>query len=252
MSKQATLERRRAERIAAQRAEAARELRGRRLKRLGAAAVAAIAAVAVAAAVSSSGGSPAAESPATTASLFAGLPEKDGVVGDPKAPLTVTEYVDLQCPVCAQAASDALPAVVRDYVRTGKVKLAARTLHFLGPDSVRAARVAAGAERQGKLWPFLEAFYARQGAENSGYVTDGFLREVAGAAGVDAKAALGQAGSSFASQRLARANADASRLGIDATPTLTVRREGGPERVLDASALDPASVAAALDRELAR
>ena len=79
-------------------------------------------------------------------------------------------------------------------MRAGKVKLAVRTLHFLGPDSVRAARVAAGAERQGRLWAFLEAFYARQGTENSGYVTDGFLREVAAAAGVDAGRALAPGG----------------------------------------------------------
>ena len=108
------------------------------------------------------------------------------MLGDPKAPLTVTEYVDLQCPVCARAATTTVPALIRDQVRAGKVKLAVRTLSFLGPDSVRAARVAAGAERQGRLWPFLEAFYARQGTENSGYVTDGFLRDVARAASVDA------------------------------------------------------------------
>ena len=55
-----------------------------------------------------------------------------------------------------------LPTIVNDYVRNGKVKLEARTLHFLGPDSTVAAQVAAGAERQGKLWPFLEVFYANQ------------------------------------------------------------------------------------------
>jgi len=250
MSKQSTLERRRAARLAAERAEAARELRGRRLKRLAAAVAAAAVLVVTAVAVSSSSGGTTA--PPRTTSVFAGIPERGGVAGDANAPLTVTEYLDPQCPVCAEAAHDTLPAVVRDYVRTGKVKLAARTLHFLGPDSVRAARVAAGAERQGKLWPFLESFYARQGTENSGYVTDGFLREVAGAAGVDAKAALSEADTSFASGRLARANADASRLGIDGTPTLTVRRGNGPERVLEANPLDPASVTAALDRELAR
>jgi hypothetical protein len=41
-------------------------------------------------------------------------------------------------------------------------------------------------------------------------------------------------------------------MGIQATPTLTVRRGDGPERLLDANPLDPASVAAALDRELVR
>src|SRR4029450_11884418 len=116
------------------------------------------------------------------------IPEQSGVLGHANAPVTVTEYLDLQCPICANASRTVLPGVVDDYVRTGKVKLEARTLHFIGEDSVRAARVAAGAEQQGKLWPFLEAFYAKQGTENSGYVTDDFLREVAAEAGVNADA----------------------------------------------------------------
>ena len=100
------------------------------------------------------------------------------MLGDPDAPVTVTEYVDLQCPICAEASKQTLPTLINDYVKTGKVKLQARTLSFLGPDSVRAAKVAAGAQEQGRLWAFLETFYASQGTENSGYVTDDFLREV--------------------------------------------------------------------------
>jgi protein-disulfide isomerase len=223
------------------------------LRRLAALSAAAAVLVAAAIAVSNAGSEPAAP-PATTqpSTLFAGLTERNGVLGDPDAPVTLTEYVDLQCPVCAQAATSTLPTVVNDYVRTGKVKLAARTLHFLGPDSVRAARAAAGAERQGKLWPFLDAFYARQGTENSGYATDAMLRDTLRAAGADPDAALAAADGAFATQRLDRANADAQRIGIQATPTLTVRVGDGPERLLAANPLDPASVAGALDRELAR
>ena len=254
MSKQATLQRRREARIAAQQASAARERRTRNLWRLGAVFGAAAVLVVGAIAVSSSGGKTATPPPASAAAssaLFAGIPEHGGVLGNPRAKVTVTEYLDLQCPICREASTTTIPAVIKRYVRTGKVKLAARPLQFIGPDSVRAARVAAGADQQGRLWPFLEAFYARQGQENSGYVTDGFLTQVADASGVNAKAALGQAGSSLAAGRLDRANADAQRLGINATPTLTVRRGNGPEQVLDANALDPASVAAALNKELA-
>src|SRR5918995_6213584 len=90
--------------------------------------VAAAALVTGAAVVVSASGGDTASKPAPPAStLFTGIPERDGVLGDPRAPLTLTEYVDLQCPVCAQAASATLPAVV-EYVRAGKVKLAARTL----------------------------------------------------------------------------------------------------------------------------
>jgi protein-disulfide isomerase len=252
LSKRELRERRRAERVAAERAEAAAAARRTRTWRLLAAAGLAAVVVGVAAIVSSSGGDSDTPPtpPAQAASLFDGIQERNGVLGDPKAPVTVTEYVDLQCPICAAASRETLPSLVRDYVRTGKVKLEARTLQFIGPDSERAARVAAGAERQGKLWPFLEAFYASQGQENSGYVTDDFLRSVAAASGVDAGAALKAADSTAAQQRLNRANTDAEALGIDSTPTFTVARGDGRPHVLGAH--DEQTLASAIDQELAR
>lgn len=253
LTKRQLREQRRAARVAAEQAEAAAAVRRIRTWRLLAAAGLAVVAVAVAAAVSSSGGEPAPPAaPARASALFEGIPERDGVLGDPQAPLTVTEYVDLQCPVCATASKETLPTLIEDYVRTGKVKLEVRTLHFLGPDSVRAAAVAAGAEQQGKLWPFLAAFYSAQGQENSGYVTDAFLRDVAAAAGVDAGKALAAASTAEAQDRLNRANADAQALGVDSTPTFTVARGDGKARVLAAGAQDPQTLAAALDKELAR
>src|SRR3954452_4194517 len=250
------VDQRRAARRAAEHAAAQSATRRRRVIRLGAVAAVAAVLVVVAALVSASHGT---ANRATTASagkqaaaLFAGLPERNGVLGDPKAPLTLTEYVDLQCPVCARESAVTLPTIVRDYVRTGKARLEVRTLHFIGPDSDRAARVAAGAEQQGKLFRFLTVFYAEQGTENTGYVTDAFLRRVAAAAGVDARAAVAQAGSAFATGRLARADADATRLGVSRTPTLAVARNGGRPHLLAADALDLQSVARALNAELAR
>jgi protein-disulfide isomerase len=254
MSKQASLERRREARLAREHAEHSRQERTRRLKLLAAAASAAAVLVVAGVLISHSGGktsSPTVKT-STEPSLFAGLKEHDGVIGAQSAPLTVTEYLDLQCPICKQASKSTVPTLVNDYVRTGKIRLQARTLHFIGPDSDRAAEVAAGAERQGKLWPFVEAFYANQGQENSGYVTDAFLTKVANAAGVDAKAALGQASSNFATGRLQRADSAAAALKVTGTPTFVVQRGDGPAKVLKANPLDPASVASALDQELKR
>ena len=249
-------EQRRAARHEAERAQAAREARRRRAWRLAAVAGGAVVAVVIAVAVSAAGGPDQPSGPATggaeATALFDGIPEHNGVLGDPNAPVTLTEYVDLQCPVCAAASRQTLPTIVNDYVRTGKVKLDARTLHFIGPDSTRAAKVAAAAERQGRLWPFLEVFYANQGQENSGYVTDAFLRRVASAAGVNVDTAFASADSQFAQRRLDRANADAQRLGIDSTPTFTVAKGSGAAQALEANGLDPSSVATALDAELAR
>ena len=232
ITKRQLREQRRSARQAAEAAEKARAARKRRLIQLGG--VAGLAAVVLVVVIALSGGS---STPSAQPGLFRGIPERNGVLGQANAPVTVTEYLDLQCPVCANASRTVLPNVVDDYVRTGKVKLEARTLHFIGADSVRAARMAAGAEQQDKLWPFLEAFYAKQGAENSGYVTDDFLRDVAADAGVDAGAALKYADSTPAERPLTKANEDAARLKIDGTPTFTVQRGDGPAKVVSADQL---------------
>ena len=240
LTKRELREQRRAERQAAEAAEAAHSRRRRRLIQLGAAAALALVAVVVAVAVSSSSGTPKTPAPARS-TLFAGLPEHNGVLGDPKAPVTVTEFLDLQCPICAEASKTTLPTLVNDYVRTGKVKLQARTLHFIGPDSTRAARAAAAAQQQGRLWPFVEAFYAAQGAENSGYVTDGFLKDVANAAGLDA----GKVVDGGSDKGMAKADAEAAKLGVSSTPTFTVTKNG-KTTVIGSGVLDAAALEAAL------
>ncbi|HWK28158.1 MAG TPA: thioredoxin domain-containing protein [Solirubrobacter sp.] len=219
---------RREQRREAERAATAAAARRRRIRMLLGAGGLAVVLVVAGIAISASGGK-AKPSPAATGSaakVVAGIPEKDGVLGDPKAPITLTEYLDPQCPICAEASQQTMPTIIKDYVRTGKVKLQARTLSFIGPDSVRAAKVAAGAGQQGKEWAFLESFYAAQGEENSGYVTDDFLTDVLKAAGADPGKALAFADGASAQEALDQADAQAQGLKIDSTPSFTVTRNG--------------------------
>jgi protein-disulfide isomerase len=222
----------REQRRAAEREAAVNESRRRRIRRLLGAGGIAVVVVAVAVAVSASGGSAKPVATGGAAKVVAGIPEANGVLGDPKAPITLTEYLDPQCPICAEASKDTMPSVIAKYVRTGKVKLQARTLSFIGPDSVRAAQFAAGAKQQGKLWSFLETFYASQGTENSGYVTDSFLTDVANASGVNAKQALKFADTAAAQEPLDQADAEAAALKIDSTPSFTVKKGNGAETVV--------------------
>jgi protein-disulfide isomerase len=227
LTKRELRDQRRAVRESQEAAERAHDARRRRLTRLGVVTLGAVIVVAVAIVVSSGG---AAKTPAApgaaqqAASLVAGVPEKNGVLGSAKAKVTVTEYLDLQCPICKAASSQVVPGLVNDYVRTGKVKLQARTLHFIGADSTRAAQFAAGAQAQGRFWPFVEAFYASQGEENSGYVTEDFLEAVARAAGVKDMATWNRRRKSKAVREEATKTTESAegKLGFHATPSFAI------------------------------
>ena len=113
-----------------------------------------------------------------------GIPQSGLALGSPKAPVTIVEFADLQCPFCAEYHRNVFPSILDRYVRTGKVRLELRLLRFLGPDSDRLARVAAAAAAQNRMWQFAGLAYDRQGQENSGYATNGFINKLARDAGL--------------------------------------------------------------------
>src|SRR3954451_11318426 len=140
----------------------AREQRKGRLWQLGVALATAAAVVTVAILVGM-----AKEKKVAGPELFSGIPQQGIVLGSPTAPVTMTEFADLQCPVCREYTAAVLPSLVRKYVSTGKVKMVFRDLAFLGDDSIKAGRAAAAAGAQNRLWQFIDVFYGEQGDENS-------------------------------------------------------------------------------------
>jgi protein-disulfide isomerase len=233
------------------------ELR-RRLYQLGALAVSVLAVGAVAIAVLTSGstsqlapGKPVPGAPQTLA-LFAGIPQHGVTLGDPRAPVTLVEYGDLQCPVCAAYAENALPAIVAHYVRPGQVRLVFRNLDSIGSDSVRAARMAGALGEQNHMWEFIDLMYKNQGAENTAYVTDRYLEALAKAIpGVEVSRALGERDSPAVQTQLQQAHELAQRLRLQSTPSFVLIGPGQPERVLPSTDLSSASLTEPIDKALA-
>src|SRR5205085_3853082 len=108
-------------------------------------------------------------------SLVNGIEQTELMLGDPKAPVRLVEYGDLQCPVCKTYSEEILPAVVEKQVRNGEASLTFRNFTIIGPQSPDAGAAAIAAGMQGRGWNYLELFYRNQGEENSGYVTDDFM-----------------------------------------------------------------------------
>ena len=45
-----------------------------------------------------------------------GIPQAGNVLGSPSAPVTLVEWVDLQCPFCQQFAGETMPTIIADHV----------------------------------------------------------------------------------------------------------------------------------------
>jgi protein-disulfide isomerase len=210
--------------------EELRERRRRRLWLIGACAVVAAIVVAIAIGVSQSDSGPTAKSLAAdraeTNALLDGIPQQGIELGGHSAPVTVTEFADLQCPFCRQYSEKVFPTVVRDYVRTGKVRMVFRGLQFIGSDSIVAARAAGAAAQQNRLWQFVDVFYKNQRDENSGYVRTKFLRQIGQAAGLDVAQLERDATTEAVQRQLTEANAEADRFGIKSTPSFLVSTAG--------------------------
>jgi len=106
---------------------------GRRRHLLGGALLAAIAAVAWALAISSGGCRPndlfgcRLDGASASRGLFADIPQHGAALGRSNARLQIIEFADLQCRYCREHALHALPSLVGDYVRAGKMKATAPT-----------------------------------------------------------------------------------------------------------------------------
>lgn len=200
--------------------------RGRLIKLASAAAFLAVVAVAVAIAVAATqteGGDTDVEGAAAITRQLEGIPQRGLVLGDPKAEVTLVEFGDLQCPACKVYAEQILPETIDSKVRAGEAKLAFRNFTIIDADSVPAGAAAVAAGEQGRGWQFIELFYANQGFEGTGYVTDEFLTAVAEAAGVpDVERWQRDRRSARIAAEVERTTAEARRLGLDSTPSFAV------------------------------
>ncbi|MFT3774953.1 MAG: thioredoxin domain-containing protein [Minicystis sp.] len=185
---------------------------------------------------------------AETIDLFAGIPQNGVVLGDPSAPVTLTEFIDLQCPYCRRFALEVLPSIIQRHVRAGQVKIVFRNLAFLGPDSKEAAQMTAAVGLQDHLWQFADLFLRNQGEENAGYVTDDFLRRLAAALpGVDVHRALNDRDAPAVARQLEDAEREAERFGIQSTPSFLLGKTGETPHVLAVSSLTPEPFTRAID-----
>jgi protein-disulfide isomerase len=160
---------------------------------------------------------------------------RDHIRGPAKAPITLLEYGDYQCPFCGEAA----PIVDEVQRRLGdKLRFVFRNfpLTEMHPHAEHAAEAAEAAAAHGKFWEMHDALYANQDA-----LDDRHLAEYAASLGIKAgeiqKALAGHA----YGDRIREDFMSGVRSGVNGTPTFFINgvRHDGPfdlDSLLDAIA----------------
>ncbi len=98
--------------------------------------------------------------PATGKSTTLGNP----ILGDLKAPVTLVEFTDYQCPFCRRWYNDTFKKLKTEYIDTGKVRFVLRDLPLGFHANARpAARAAHCAGEQDKFWEMHNALFEGNG-----------------------------------------------------------------------------------------
>lgn len=95
-------------------------------------------------------------------------------LGSAKAPVTIVEFSDFQCPFCRKFYNDAYQEIKKTYIDTGKVRMVFRHYPLSFHAAARPAAIASQcAFDQGKFWEYHDLMFAEQDKQGQGTITFG-------------------------------------------------------------------------------
>ena len=167
-------------------------------------------------------------------SLLSLISQGSSYQGSRSAPVTVVDFGDLQCHLCARYVKNTEPMINKTYIQGGKVALVFKHLPNRGFDSMPAALAAQCAQDQGKFWQFHNLLYEKQGPIDSGWANkDNLKRFASQISGLEMhkfdSCFDGQKYKSFVESDIALAHS----LGFTETPSFIVAKSDGssPEKI---------------------
>ncbi len=170
------------------------------------------------------GGVPPARPPSLQTLLDRLVRPDSHATGNPRAPLTVVEFADFECPYCGHAEQSARE-IRKKFATEVRFVFRHYPLERLHPQAEKAAEASECAAEQGKFWEAAEKFYAQQSD-----LSEAALDRYAGELGLDQAHFRDCLSSGKMVARVRRDVEDGDAVGIRATPTFFIgqRKIEGP------------------------
>jgi protein-disulfide isomerase len=185
--------------------------------------------------------------------MFKGIPQQGLDLGSAFAPVQMVIFVDLQCPICQEFETTATPTLVSKYVRTGKLRIHLEPWAFIGPDSYRGQDALLAAAKQNKAFDFAQVLYDNQGTENTGWLNDSMVYQIAvSVPGLNVPQLLSDRKSSTVKKQAGDVTALANVDHVSGTPTVLVGKNGTKPKLVGAASSAPtlSDVTTAIDTAL--
>ena len=150
------------------------------------------------------------------------IEDRDVILGDPNAPVTLIEYGDYQCPFCGRFFKDVEGPLRDEYIKTNKVRMIFRNFAFLGPESTAVAEAVECAKDQNKFWAYHDAIYVAEiedGRENNGNLNKDLFVKLAGGTGLDVGIFTQCIQSNKYTDKIQADASSAQAAGVNSTPT---------------------------------
>ncbi len=147
-------------------------------------------------------------------------------IGSSDAKVTIIEFSDYECPFCSRFYEQTELLLRREYIDTGKVRLAYKDypLSSLHPTAQKAAEAARCAGEQGKYWEMHDLLFVKQSEWAPLGVTK--LKDYAPTLGLDLQTFSSCIDSGKYTSAVQKDFSEGSSLGVSGTPTFFVNGIG--------------------------
>ena len=152
------------------------------------------------------------------------------ILGSLNAPITIVEFGDYQCSQCYKWYHETKPAIIENFIQTGKANLIFVDLAFLGRDSPKASAATYCAEEQGKYWEYHGLLYSSQEAIDNGWASSERLKAFAFNLGLDTDLFDSCLDSGKFDKRVQYNTNEATKQGATGTPTFIIVNSDGEQQ----------------------
>ena len=153
------------------------------------------------------------------------------IQGSPSAPVWLVEISDFQCPYCKQWHDSVYPAIKREYIDRGIVRMAYVHLPLnIHPNAPAASEASLCAGLQDKFWPVHDKLFATQAtwARLPVPAATTYFDSLAVSTGVDGQSFRGCVQSGLMRRVIAGDGSRAVAAGVRSTPVFFIGSEGIP------------------------